>query len=385
VADLKVAVDGTRLGSGGGLAHLIGILDIEDPSIYGVREVHVWAHRKLLDAISDRPWIIKHQPKAAERSVIRQLLWQATTLSNEIKAAGCHILFSADASTLCRFAPMVTFNQNLLPFEDSIMPFYGVSKERLRLTVMATVQKSAFKFAEAVIFLTHYAQQQVQRHTGKLAHTTIIPHGVDETFKLSRNLAVWPFKRERAIRCLYVSPVFEYKHHVPVVRAIARLRTEGYNIELELVGGVGRSRAKAMLDLAIAECDPNRSFVKVNEFLPHQQIIARIAQADIFVFASGCETFGIALLEAMAVGVPIACSNQSSLPETLQDAGEYFDPSDEHSIASALDRLINDPERRQHISAQARQLAAVYSWPRCAGETWRFITDIYERYQSRAK
>jgi len=72
-------------------------------------------------------------------------------------------------------------------------------------------------------------------------------------------------------------------------------------------------------------------------------------QADLFVFASSCETFGISLLEAMAVGLPIACSNKSSLPETLQDGGEYFDPEDDQSIASAVKRLILDPVSRKKL------------------------------------
>lgn len=385
MTDLKVAIDGTRLGSGGGLAHLIGILDIEDPAIYGIKEVHVWSYGKLLDAIPPRHWLIKHHPPQAEQSVLRQLLWQGTTLSKEIRTVGCQILFSVDASTFCRFEPMVTFNQNLLPFEDSIMPVYGLSKERWRLKVMAEIQKKAFNFSESVIFLTRYAQKQIEHHTGELAHTSVIPHGVGEAFKEPRTLSPWPNHQERAIRCLYVSPIFEYKHHVSVVKAVALLRTQGYDIELELVGGFGRQRAKAMLEQALDECDPERNFVRMQEFLPNSEIVQKIAEADIFVFASGCETFGIALLEAMSVGVPIACSKQSSLPETLQDGGEYFDPADEKSIAIALAILINQPERREYLANRAKALAAQYSWRRCAAETWSFIVSSYKRYLQKQK
>jgi glycosyltransferase involved in cell wall biosynthesis len=182
-----------------------------------------------------------------------------------------------------------------------------------------------------------------------------------------------------------VSPIFEYKHHVSVVKAVALLRTQGYDIELEFVGGFGRQRAKAMLDKALAECDPKRNFVRIHEFLPHGEIVQKIPQSDIFVFASGCETFGIALLEAMAVGVPIACSKQSSLPETLQDGGEYFNPADEKSIATALAILINQPERREYLANRAKALAAQYSWRRCAAETWSFVASSYKRYQQQKK
>ena len=109
----------------------------------------------------------------------------------------------------------------------------------------------------------------------------------------------------------------------------------------------------------------------------------RVAQTDIFLFASGCETFGIALLEAMAAGVPIACSNRSSLPETLQDGGEYFDPEDAASIAAAIDRLVQDPARRQALAVRAWELARQYSWATCAALTWQFVARCHDRFTER--
>ena len=113
--------------------------------------------------------------------------------------------------------------------------------------------------------------------------------------------------------------------------------------------------------------------MKLIEFIPNSNVADLIAKADLFVFASSCETFGIALLEAMTIGVPIACSNRSSLPETLKDGGEYFDPQAPESIANAIDNLVRDPARRLRLANRAMTLAKNYSWRRCAQETWGFI------------
>ena len=131
------------------------------------------------------------------------------------------------------------------------------------------------------------------------------------------------------------------------------------------------------MDQLLAQVDPQRDFVKLIEFIPNSNVASLIAEADIFIFASSCETFGIALLEAMTIGVPIACSNRSSLPETLQDGGEYFDPQDSESIARAIDSLVRDPERRFQLANRARALAKNYSWSRCAQETWSFISQTH--------
>lgn len=96
--------------------------------------------------------------------------------------------------------------------------------------------------------------------------------------------------------------------------------------------------------------------------------------AVVFVYPSRYEGFGIPPLEAMAQQCPVACSNTSSIPEVVGDAGEYFDPSDPHSIRLALEHLIQHPERRAELVHKGRQRAATFSWQRCARET----IDIYK-------
>lgn len=373
---MKVAIDASRVRSGGGVAHLIGILSASKEAPQGITEVHVWAYASLLARLPNFSWIIKHHAEAVEQSAIKQLYWQATKLADEIRLAGCDIMFAADASTLCRFKPMVVLNQNMLPYESGMVSIFGWTRERLRQHFIYRVQKRAFQAAEGNIFLTNHAATQVQAHTGMVSNPICIAHGVDELFTQTKHIAVWPAQAERAIRCVYVSPIYEYKYQWVVVRAIKLLRDRGVNIELDLIGG-GGARARRILAKEISRCDPEGKFSRVEEFLPHSEIAARLAESDLFVFASGCETFGISLLEAMAVGLPIACSNRSSLPETLQSAGVYFDPEDEVSIASALEQLVHDASLRKKVSMKAQELAKAYSWQRCATETWRFLNTVY--------
>lgn len=380
MSNLIVAIDASRIRSGGGVAHLIGILDIERIDVFDFKEIHVWSYRKLLDLIPDKPWLIKHHAKETEQSLVKQLIWQATKLPRAVRAAGCHILFAADASTVCRFEPMVALNQNMLPYDEGVLRLFGLSRHRLQQSIIYLVQKSAFRFATASIFLTQHAASRVQHYTGPLQKTEIIPHGVGQVFKDTQPHRAWPSTTAQPIECLYVSPILEYKYQWVVVQAIKLLRERGHHLKLTLVGGGGK-RALGMLNRQIEISDPKREFVTVLDFLAHEQIPQRIANADIFVFASGCETFGISLLEAMAVGVPIASSNRSSLPETLQDGGVYFDPRDYQSIADTIEQLINDSALRERLVQRAKALAEPYSWQRCATQTWRFIGQVYRDYQ----
>ncbi len=375
---ITVAVDASRVRSGGGIAHILGILNVDAVAIYGISEIHIWGHKSLLELLPDRTWLIKHQPAESESSLFVQLYWQATKLADEIKRFGCDVLFSADASTLCRFKPMVVLSQNMLPYEKGIMQLYGLSKNRLRQAAIQLVQMRAFRVADASIFLTNHAAERIQAYCGIIKNKIVIPHGVHQQFKDTRQRNIWPSDSKRSLRCIYVSPILEYKYQWVVVRALKRLRDKGYPVTLMLIGG-GGSRAKRILSKQIKQSDPERQFVEVLDFVPHSEIASWIAEADIFIFASGCETFGISLLEAMAVGIPIASSNRSSLPETLRDGGVYFDPADEVSISNALEELIVNETTRSRVSTKARALAEPYSWKRCADQTWMYIVETYRK------
>ena len=252
------------------------------------------------------------------------------------------------------------------------MSLFGWSKARFRLLAILWLQNRAFRHADGVIFLTHHAGNMIQKSCGPLSQVTYIPHGVDSCFQQIEKRIKWPQSGERPIRCLYVSNTALYKHQWVVVRAIGMLRSQGLNITLTLVGG-GSGEAQRKLSSQMAISDPHGVFVEQKEFVPHTALPEYLAQADLFIFASSAEAFGITLLEGMAAGLPIACSNRSCLPELLENAGVYFNPEDDASIAEAIRRLIDDPLLRENSATRARLLSQKYSWSRCTDDTWTFI------------
>jgi glycosyltransferase involved in cell wall biosynthesis len=82
------------------------------------------------------------------------------------------------------------------------------------------------------------------------------------------------------------------------------------------------------------------------------------------------------LLEGMASGLPIACSNCGPMPEVLGDAGVYFDPENPKDIARALRELIESPVLRTKSAESSFERVRRYSWRRCADETFRFLAEI---------
>jgi glycosyltransferase involved in cell wall biosynthesis len=91
--------------------------------------------------------------------------------------------------------------------------------------------------------------------------------------------------------------------------------------------------------------------------------------AAAFIMPSLYEGFGLPVLEAMARGVPVACSDRSSLPEVAGDAAVLVDPLDTEAIARGLAELLGSPERRAELSARGVERAREFSWERTARET----------------
>ena len=91
--------------------------------------------------------------------------------------------------------------------------------------------------------------------------------------------------------------------------------------------------------------------------------------ASAHVFASFYEGFGLPVLEAMARGVPGACSDRASMPEVAGDATLLFDPGDPTAIRAAIERLLGDAALRERLRAAGLARAAQFSWERCARET----------------
>jgi glycosyltransferase involved in cell wall biosynthesis len=97
--------------------------------------------------------------------------------------------------------------------------------------------------------------------------------------------------------------------------------------------------------------------------------------SEAFVYPSLYEGFGLPVLEAMARGVPVACSNASSLPEVAGEAALMFDPREESAIAAALERLLSDPSEVDRLRARGLERARQFTWARTA----RLTLESYRR------
>jgi len=371
---IVIGIDASRCRSGGAREHLIGILENLNPDEFGIAQIHVWSYKALLDALPRFSWLVKHSESMLEGSLIKQFWWQYFILSKELRKFDCDILFTGDASSLCFFAPSVVLSQDLLSYEPGALKLFRYGKHWIRLNLIRLLQTAAFQRAQGVIFLTNYAAKMIQKVTGPLVNFRVVNHGVSNEYKTRAKKEITSLSTLPEIDCVYVSHASMYKHQWEVISGVEILRKKGYLIRLTLIGGgAGAAQAKIIRQCALS--DPKGSFVKQLPFLSQEQLLNRLSKSDCFIYASSCEAFGITLLEAMALGLPIVASNRSSIPETLRNGGLYFDPENPLEIAAAIEKIIQNPDLSYRLGVRARELAKEYSWERCSNETWGYIVD----------
>lgn len=371
----QLGINASRARSGGAIAHLHGILAAVNPADFGVETIHLWSYPDMLEQLPNAPWLIKHICHHESVSIFTQIFWEYFYLPKELSKYNCDILLNVDAGSVCRFHPCVTMSRDMLSFEAGEMQRFGFSLARLRLTILRVIQISSLKYADGVIFLSKYASDVIQYSTGLLNNSKIIPHGIGFNFKQCFRSDYHDSDIRQKFKLLYISNTDWYKHQWEVVSAIELLRKRGFNLSLTLIGGGKGAPQKKLLE-QIDKSDPSLEFVELIDFIPNSLLPEYLEAADIFIFASSCENLPNTLLEAMASGLPIACSNRGPMPEILGSAGVYFNPEVPISIANALEKLILNPKLRIEKASMALDLSENYSWTKCATETFTYINSI---------
>ena len=162
---------------------------------------------------------------------------------------------------------------------------------------------------------------------------------------------------------LFPAQTWAHKNHLRLIDAVALLKARGTRVRLVCTGqpndGDGRTRKHAE-QRGVAD------LVELRGYVDGAALARLYAEARCLVFPSEFEGFGFPVLEAFTAGVPVACSNTTSLPELAGDSALLFDPTDIDAIADALGRLWDDASLRGDLAARGAARALHYTWDHLA-------------------
>lgn len=176
--------------------------------------------------------------------------------------------------------------------------------------------------------------------------------------------------------------VFEPRKNIPfLVEAFNIFRRDcgaGREFQLALAGGKGYRGEDIVRKVLRRGPEPS---VRLLGYVPDDELPALYRQAELFVFPSRYEGFGLPPLEAMACGVPVITSNTTSLPEVVGDAGVMIDPYDTGELVASMKRLLSDESHCHRLRQAGLQRATHFTWEGAAKETLKVYQGINDLHQ----
>jgi glycosyltransferase involved in cell wall biosynthesis len=230
--------------------------------------------------------------------------------------------------------------------------------------------------AARVIAVSQAAAEDLVRHIGlPRERIAIIPHGVDPMLGLSPDSNARAKARARLGLeshpvLLHVGNHWFYKNLEGVLSALARLR--GSNGKAPLLVKAGDRLTPSQHALARALGVEDR-VLEVGH-VPFEELRALYWAADVLVYPSLWEGFGWPVLEAMACGTPVVCSDRGALGEVGGEGVAVVDPDKPGEIADAVERVLSDGEYRRRLVEAGLERARKFTWERAGAE----LCEVYE-------
>jgi alpha-1,3-rhamnosyl/mannosyltransferase len=271
----------------------------------------------------------------------------------------------------------------VLTFHDAIPLVDPYSFGVVQRFVFRIAAGLALEAASCVIVASHAAAADLERYFHvQPQRVAVIPHGVEGRFSARPPGELESMRKKYVLPekyVLYVGMNKPHKNLARLVEAWGKINADARLTDYALaVGGYWDRRypeAKMLVErFGIQE--------KVLFLGPVEEadLPALYTGATLFVFPSLLEGFGFPVLEAMACGVPVACSNRSSLPEVAGEAAAYFNPADPGDMAGVIAKTLRNEPYRRVLSETGLERSSQFTWEKTARQTLACYDRVLDRH-----
>ncbi len=268
----------------------------------------------------------------------------------------------------------------VLTVHDLIFRLFPQHHKRLNYWYLNAAMPLYVRRADAIITVSEATRRDLMREYGTPGDKITVVHEA-----AAPHFAPQPPERVAAVRAAYglperylltVGTIEPRKNLARLVEALSVLRRDDPALRLVVVGAEGWLTEG--FHAAIENFGQQDAVIRPG-YVPDADLPALYAGAAVGVLASLYEGFGLPVLEAMACGVPVACSCTSSVGEIAGGAALTFDPELVEDMVGALRRALGDESLRADLRAKGLARAAQFSWERAARQTWA----VYEKVAGR--
>lgn len=242
-------------------------------------------------------------------------------------------------------------------------------REELSARLLFFLHKRALRKADVVVAISEETKQSVMRLFGVSAErVTVVPLSYVPLGEKMETLPVPDYF------FLFAGVLKERKNVGGIIKAFALFARGNVAHELLIAGKQSGAYAESLLQLA-RELGVERR-VRFLGYVTDAQLTFLYSKAQALVFPSFIEGFGMPVLEAMHIGLPVITSNRGALAEVAGDAALLVDPARPEDIAAAMSRIADEPQSREELKEKGIARAAQFSWQKTAGEILEIINDV---------
>lgn len=243
----------------------------------------------------------------------------------------------------------------------------GEMPSRFKRAAYRALNTTAARRARAIITFSHASRLDLERVL-KIPRQKIfvVPLAADESFAPAPRMEIERVRAALGLPQNYVLYLGSNKPHKNLPRLIEAWARVQHSAVLVIAGAWDERYPEAK---TIAARLGLRERVVFRHAIAEKDLPALISGAQLFVFPSVHEGFGLPPLEALACGTPVACANASSLPEVSGDAAELFNPYGISEIARTLSNVLDSDQLRATLRERGAERARQFSWERVARET----------------
>jgi glycosyltransferase involved in cell wall biosynthesis len=295
-------------------------------------------------------------------------LWERFYLPIILKRESADVLFcpggvvSTKAPYNCK---TVTMFRNMIPFDNKVRRELTTLQQKVRNFILYYIMLNSMKKSDLTIFISMHASDVINSLI-QVKDFVIIPHGINDEFRLKKEKLEYNSTQDYF---LYVSKFDSYKHQLEVIKGYNRLSIDLKNkYQLYLVGEFDKDLTPI--------CE---NYVKDNHLEKNVVFLNAVAYLDLpkmyqnskfNIFASSCENCPNIMLEALASGRPLICSDVEPMPEFGSDSVVYFSPYSPESIYQSMMVILENEEICNHFALKVIDQSIHFNWQASAKKTW---------------
>jgi glycosyltransferase involved in cell wall biosynthesis len=356
---MRVLIYAPAARMGGARAHVLGLVP-ELAAIAPDDEVCLIAHPDLIAELPKLPdeWTLQVN-RGESKSFLSRLAWEQRVLPRIAELWRADVLLSFGSFVPLR-APCATVLEagNALPFTRAYWQVLNREPIRVQLEDRARwiLLRASLRAAERVLAPTRAMRQDVvTRMPDLLPKVDVALWGVAPVFRAAR----WTEPQGDLV--LGVSKHGINKEFDVLIAALPHLHRTTPGVRLVLTGTPEESRFSRR-SVALAQRLGVMEQVCFAGDVPNAKVPELIQQARLLVYPTWCESFGLPLAEALAMGAPAVAADIPACREVGGDAALYYAPGDPVSLADAIGQVLGSPETSRELSAAAYARGATFNW-----------------------